>query len=141
MLKAVNVLNRISVILFVIVLLTCYAYMPISINMILDELGNLHKQTFFYYSVSSFLGINLLIRIIIHYGTGSLDEKLQAWISSLVFIFNIYQIFMIIYIAVWNNQGHIDPSYFSGFTLIGPILILVWTIGIFLIMKKSTRTT
>lgn len=141
MLKAVKVLNRISVILFVIVLLTSYAYMPISVHMIIEEIGDLHKQTFFYYAVCSFLVINILVRIILHFGIKNLEESLQAWITSLIFIFNIYQIFLIIYIAVWNNQGHIDPSYFSGFTLIGPVLLVAWIFGIFFIKNKSTRTT
>lgn len=141
MLNAVKVLNRISIFLFVIVLLTCYAYMPISVHMSIEELGDLHKQTFFYYAVCAFLGINILIRIILHFGIKNLIEDLQAWITSLIFIFNIYLIFLIIYLAVWNNQGHIDPSYFSGFTLIGPVLLLVWIFGIFFLLRKSTRTT
>ncbi|MFK7953653.1 MAG: hypothetical protein AB8B73_12465 [Ekhidna sp.] len=141
MLKAVKVLNRISVILFVIVLLTSYAYMPISVHMSIEEIGDLHKQTFFYYAVGSFLVINILVKIILHFGIKKLEEDLQAWITSLIFIFNIYQIFIIIYLAVWNNQGHIDPAYFSAFTLIGPVLLVVWIFGIFFIKNKSPRTT
>lgn len=139
MLKAAKVLNRISVFLFVIVLLTCYAYMPISVHMIIEEIGDLHKQTFFYYAVSSFLILNILVRIIIHFGIKNLAEDLQSWITSLIFICNIYLIFQIIYLAVWNNQGHIDPAYFSGFTLIGPILLIVWIFGLIYIIKYSKK--
>jgi hypothetical protein len=141
MIKAVKVLNRISTILFVIVLLTTYAYLPISVNINVEEIGDLHKQRFFYYVVVAFISVNLLIRVILHFGIKTLSENFQAWITSLICIFNMYLSFLIVYIGVWNNQGHINPSIFSTFTLFGPILMIIWIFGVIFLFVKKSRTT
>jgi hypothetical protein len=141
MIKAVKVLNRISTILFVIVLLTTYAYLPISVNINIEEIGDLHKQSFFYYGVVAFISVNLLIRVILHFGIKTLSENFQAWITSLICIFNMYLSFLIVYIGVWNNQGHINPSIFSTFTLFGPILMIIWIFGVIFLFVKKSRTT
>lgn len=141
MVKAVKVLNRISIFLFVIVLLTSYAYLPISVNVNIDGVGDFHKQTFFYYSVTSFILTNLLIRIVLHFGIQNLNDIIKSWITSLICILNLYLSFLLVFIGVWNNQGHINPSIFSTFTLFGPILLLIWLVGTIFLFIKNSRTS
>jgi len=137
MIKVVNVLNTFSAILFAIVLLTVYAYLPISIDLNIEGMSNMHKQDFFYNSIGIFVGINVLMRLVINIGFKHLANVLQAWFRLFIFIINVYFTLMIGFIGVWNNATSITPSTYSYLNYIGPFLLVVWIIGlIFLVIKK-----
>ena len=138
MVKAVKVLNTVSTLLFITVLLLVYAYLPISVDLNVDGISNLHKHRFFYYAVGLYFGINLLIRIVLGVGLKGLSENLLAWCTSLIFIINVYLSFLIGFVGVWNNATHISPSNYSYLNFLGPIFIIIWVAGlIFLVVKKK----
>lgn len=138
MIKAVKVLNIISLFFFAAVLLLVYAYLPVGVNMEVEGLNQIHKQSFFYYAIIIFVVINLLLRIIITFGLSKSSELFVAWFSAIIFCVNFYLTLILGFIGFLNNATHIDPSNYAYLNFMGPILLLIWLAGIiFLVIKKS----
>ena len=138
MIKAIKVLNRISVLLFSAIFLLVYAYLPIAVDLGVEGLGQLHKQNFFYYFFGAFMVINILLRVTTNMGTKNLKEELLSWIRSIVFIVNFYLTTLVGFIGVLNNTNHINPESFAYLSYLGPTLLAIWVIGlIFLLIKNK----
>ncbi|WP_420319118.1 hypothetical protein [Ekhidna sp.] len=138
MVKAIKVLNRISVLLFSAIFLLVYAYLPIAVDLAIDGVTQVHKQNFFYYFFGAFVVINILLRITTSQGTKNMNEELSAWIRSIVFIVNFYLTTIVGFIGVLNNTNHINPESYAYLSYLGPTLIGIWIIGlIFLIIKNK----
>jgi len=140
MLKVVNFLKLLSIILFLVILLLVYAYLPIMVSLDPGSSGlELHKETFFY----SMIGIFVIVNIVM-LGVQKLTENkisgidAQAWARGAAFVVNIYFTLLIGFIGVINNSTHLDPAGFAYLNYIGPVLIFSWIIGlIYLLSKKS----
>lgn len=138
MIKAVKVLNVFSTLLFAAILLMVYAYLPINVDMNVSELGDVHKQSFFYYSVGIFVTFNVLLRLIVGGIFSNANPLLRSWMSGLIFILNFYFTTMVGFIGVWNNSTSITPSDYAYLNFMGPVLLIIWVVGlIFLVLKKS----
>ncbi len=138
MVQAVNVLNIFSTFLFVAILLLIYAYLPMSVDLNIDGIGNIHKHRFFYYTISIFIIINITSRIILNLGFKSANQNLLAWLTLMIFILNSYLTFMTGFIGVWNNATHISPANYSYLNFLGPVFLMIWIVGlIFLTTKKK----
>jgi len=136
--KAVRVLNRLSTVLFIAILLLVYAYLPIQVDLNLEEIGSVHKQRFFYYSLVAFVVINLLLRVILNMGFKNVNDLVGAWLMGLIFVLNFYLTLIIGFIGVLNNATHISPSNYAYLNFLGPIFIVIWLGGlIFLALRKS----
>lgn len=138
MIKAVRVLNLFSTLLFAAILLLVYAYLPISVDLNLQGIGEMHKQDFFYNAIIIFLVLNILLRVIVKIGLRKLETNLNAWVSAIIFILNLYLTLIIGFIGVWNNSTSIEPSDYAYLNYMGPVLLIIWVVGlIFLVFKKS----
>lgn len=128
--KAVKVLNFFSSILFAMILLLVYAYLPISVDLNIDEIGNIHKHQFFYYSIVIFIVYNLLLRVIFHFGLKGAIDQLSSWFQLLIFCLNVYFTFLIGFVGVWNNATHVSPQGYAYLNYLGPILLASWFFGL-----------
>ena len=138
MIKAVKVLNVFSTLLFAIVLLTIYAYLPISVDLNLEWFSAVHKQSFFYQALGVFIILNILLRVIFGLGFKKLQQLIRGWLRLLICIVNIYLIVLVAFIGVWNNATSIAPAGYSYLNYIGPSLLIFWIGGlIFLAFKKA----
>lgn len=138
MIKAIKVFNSISVLLFSVILLLVYAYLPIMVDLNVEGVKDVHKQTLFYYVLGGFVIINVIVRIGVTLGSRNLSENLAAWIRAILFIVNFYLASLVGFIGVLNNTGHIDPTSYGYLNFLGPIFLIIWIIGlIFFIFKKS----
>ena len=137
MIKAIKVLNRISVLLFSAIFLLVYAYLPIAVDLGVEGLGQLHKQNFFYYFFGAFMVINILLRVTTNMGTKNLKEELLSWIRSIVFIVNFYLTTLVGFIGVLNNTNHINPESFAYLSYLGPTLLVIWVIGLIFLLVKN----
>lgn len=137
MIKAVKVLNITSTLLFTVALLLIYGYLPISVDLNIEGIGDLHKHRFFYYSLSAFVAVNIIVRLILNFGFKSVSENVFAWMTSLIFILNLYLTFLVGFVGVWNNSHSISASSYAYLNYLGPFFILIWVGGlIFLVVKK-----
>lgn len=137
MIKAIKVLNRISVLLFSAIFLLVYAYLPIAVDLGVEGLGQLHKQNFFYYFFGAFMVINILLRVTTNMETKNLKEELLSWIRSIVFIVNFYLTTLVGFIGVLNNTNHINPESFAYLSYLGPTLLVIWVIGLIFLLVKN----
>ncbi len=138
MIKAIKVLTIFSTLLFAVILLLVYAYLPISVDLNIEGISSVHKQTFFYQVLIAFVIVNIILRLIINVGFKSIQGLLKAWLSFLIFIVNFYFALLVGFVGVWNNATHISPESYGYLNFIGPILLIAWVLGlIFLVFKKS----
>jgi len=138
--KAVQVLNRFSVLLFSAIFLLVYAYLPISVNLEIEGMGQLHKQTFFYYLFGTFLGINIIMRVALHLGLRGVEDDTSAWIRSIIFVINFFLTTLVGFIGVLNNSTHISPGNYAYLNYLGPVFLVIWAIGlIFLLISKKNQ--
>ena len=138
MIKAVKVLNTLSIIFFMAILLLVYAYLPIMVDVNVEGLKDIHKQTFFYYIVGGFVVVNIILRLIRSLGAKHLPTEPQAWLSAIIFVINFNITLLVGFIGVWNNPTHIDPSSYGYLNYLGPVFIIIWVVGlIFLFFKKK----
>lgn len=140
MVKVVNFLKFLSITLFLGILLLVYAYLPIQVNLETSTDGlQLHKETFFYYTITGFVVINIVLLAFQKLNEKRLvGEPLKAWMSGLGFVVNIYLTLIIGFIGVINNATHLDPAGFAYLNYLGPFLLVVWVVGLFyLLFSKS----
>lgn len=132
MLKVLNFLKVLSVILFLGVLLLVYAYLPVMIDIQPDSQDiQVRKETFFYYSIAAFVMINLVLFVFQRLTEPKLmGEGIKAWMRGLSFIINIYLAMLVGFVGVINNATHINPSGYAYLNYLGPILLVVWGIGL-----------
>ena len=137
MIKAVKVLNISSTLFFMIVLVLIYGYLPISVDLNIDGIEDIHKHRFFYYSMSAFIITNILLRVIINLGFKAVSENVLAWMTSLIFILNMYITLIVGFVGVWNNSTHISPSNYSYLNFLGPFFLLIWVAGLIYLVVKN----
>ena len=138
MIKAIKVLNVISVLLFAAVLLLVYAYLPIQVDLNIEDIRTLHKQTFFYYAFGGFIVINIVLRLIANLGTKGLNDITSSWIKTIIFIVNFYLTTMVGFIGVMNNSTHISPNSYAYLTYLGPTFLVIWLVGlVFLFIRNK----
>ncbi|MEQ8551487.1 MAG: hypothetical protein RLQ12_16025 [Cyclobacteriaceae bacterium] len=139
MLKVVNLVKVFSVLIFLGTLSLVYAYMPIMVKLDEEGMTEIHKENFFYGSVGVFIVVNVLILIIQNMiNKKAIDEFLKAWVGGFTFVFNLYLAFIIGFLGVLNNPTHIPASSYYYLNWLGPIMVLVWLIGlIFLVLKRK----
>lgn len=139
MLRVVNFLKILSIILFLVILLLVYAYLPVMVALDPGTFDwSLHKETFFYYTIACFVVVNVVML-----GFQKLteprmtNEDAKAWARGGGFVINIYLTLLIGFIGVINNTAHLDPAGFVYLNYFGPILIFSWIVGlIYLLYKK-----
>lgn len=127
--------------LFAGIFLLVYAYLPIQVNLNVEGLASLHKQDFFYKVLLGVVVINVLLRVLIHVGLRGINDRLFVWISSFIFIFNLYVTLLIGFIGVANNPLHFTANSYSYLTYLGPLMLIAWMVGLvyqLIVIKTSS---
>ena len=137
MIKAIKVLNRISVLLFAAIFLLVYAYLPIAVDLGVEGIKPVHKQSFFYYYFGAFIGVNIILRVATGSTIRNLNEEIGSWIRSIIFILNFYLTTIIGFIGVLNNSTHISPQSYAYLNYLGPVFLLIWLIGLIFLLVKN----
>ncbi|MFY0686057.1 MAG: hypothetical protein JXQ90_02780 [Cyclobacteriaceae bacterium] len=143
MAKAVKFLWLFTVLLFLIILGFAYASLPIEVNLTSVK-GEVvfHKETFFYYSISFYLVVNILVlglfRMISPILESKLSEEGVIWVNLFSFCVNIYMTTVLGFIGVMNNPEGVPTANYNYLNYIGPILMIGWVIGLiyYLIKRK-----
>ncbi|RED93871.1 hypothetical protein [Marinoscillum furvescens] len=133
MVKVVNFLKFLSIVLFLGILLMVYAYLPVQVSLETAPGGyQLHKETFFYYTITGFIVINIVLLAFQKLNEKRLSgDPLKAWMRGLGFVVNIYLTLIIGFIGVINNTTHLDPASFAYLNYLGPFLLVAWFVGLF----------
>ena len=138
MLKSVNLLKGLSILIFLGTLVLVYAYAPVMIKLEISSGLELHRESFFYFSMAFVLVVNLaLLGFERMFEPRIHSEPLKAWVRGLTFVINFYFALIIAFVGVINNPQHLSVAGFSYLNYIGPVLIATWILGLaYLIYKK-----
>ncbi|MEM6642157.1 MAG: hypothetical protein AAF616_04180 [Bacteroidota bacterium] len=136
MIKAVKVLNLLSLLLFAAILLLVYAFLPVEVNLNIDGFSNVNKQTLFYQLLGLFIIVNILLQLLLKFGVGQWKESDRAWVGLLVFIVNFYLASLFGFLGVLNNASSISPDSYAYLNLIAPLLLIVWLVGLIILAFK-----
>ena len=130
--KAVNVLKVISSIVFLGTLLYVYSLLPVIVQLRPEDSSwSLHKEYFFYGAIIFFMVLNICLIVIERLLSPSFkSEELRAWIKGLAVVLNFYLACMIGSLGVMNNANDFGPGSYSYLNFIGPVLIVMWLIGL-----------
>ncbi|MFH6982332.1 hypothetical protein [Marinoscillum luteum] len=139
MLRVVSFLKLLSIILFLIILVLVYAYLPIMVALEPDAGSlQLHKETFFYYVVAGFVIVNLVMLAFQKLFEGKIEnEDVKAWVRGGAFVINICLTLLVGFIGVLNNSAHLNASGFAYLNYLGPALIFSWILGLFYMIYKK----
>jgi len=143
MLRVLNFVKAISAFIFLGILLLVYAYLPVMVDISPDEsLAKVHKEDFFYYSIVVFLVINLFLFVIQKMIEPLIkSEEVKAWLRGFTFVINFYLTCLIGFVGVINNQGSVSTSGYMYLNFIGPILIIAWIVGLFVVIRSKPKTS
>ncbi|MFY0605409.1 MAG: hypothetical protein JXR10_01770 [Cyclobacteriaceae bacterium] len=138
MLRVVSFLKFLSIVLFLIIIVLVYAYLPVMVDLEAKEGAlQIRKENFFYFAIGIFVVVNIAMlgfQKLIEPKIASLD--LKAWLRGLAFVVNIYLTLLAGFLGVLNNSGHLDVAGFSYLNYFGPILIFSWVIGLLYLIYK-----
>lgn len=138
--KIFKLLSRITVFIFLGILLYVYAFLPEVVSLYLNKSASgvleIGKELFFYVSLGVFIVSTLilsylkkslsLIPVNTSYSTMSVAKKshLRTWANSLSVVFNLFFIFTVSFVGLFHNDEHFNISYFAVIIYIGPFLML-----------------
>ena len=100
-----------------------------------------NREHFFYGSIIFFILLNIFL-IALERMIGPLikKEEVRAWIKGLAVVLNFYLACMVGSLGVFNNANDFLPGSYAYLNYVGPILIIIWIVGlIFNSLKKPTN--
>jgi hypothetical protein len=135
MIKFLRVFTSFSIIVFLIVLLAVYAYLPEPVGIFFSEKGKIineiSRNTFFYLSAGGFILIQLIFylfkKLVVKNGSFSKGRNgLEAWFRGMFLAVNIFLILMILYFGFANNTMDFSYTSILLFAIAGPVILVIW---------------
>lgn len=131
--KVLKVIKFLTIIIFLIVILTVYAKLPEKTLLFISDL-TVTKESFFYITLILFFVINFLFSALswLYSKTKTSDSKRQSlreWLTSLPVAINFYIIFLVAYIGELNEPAGGAAESYKYLLYLGPLLIVVWLIA------------
>jgi len=133
------------VIIFLIILLSAYAYLPENTSLYIDDIV-VSKAVFFYSTLIIFCLINFLFSTLgwLYKKAKTNDLKktnIREWLLSLPVPINFYLIFIVAYIGVINNSQSTDADSYFYLLYLGPVLVVVWVLAFAKILVSAGANT
>lgn len=137
MFQIAKVVRLVFIFFFLVVLLFIYAYLPLTIDVGVDEIGRVGRNTFFYTTIGTFVGLYFITHFLRYYvdrqGIGEW-QRLYVHILPAVMYFTLT--LLIGFIGVNNNSDDIRPSTFYYLNYISVFLIFAWIIGFLFVLVR-----
>lgn len=140
--RVFKLVSRITVFIFLAMLLYVYAFLPEMVSLYFDQGGTpifqMDREVFFYSALGLFMVCTLVLSFLkrtlktLPVGTTgtsiSANKKsgLRVWADSLSVVLNLFFIFSISFVGLFHNDEHFNVSYFAFIVYIGPLLICIW---------------
>jgi len=134
MIKVLKFFTTVSILLFLVVILIVYAFIPEPSGLLFNKDGVIiyeaSKDSFFYSSLFIFVLIQFLFMIfnktILVRIEVSHFKKISVWLQGMILSINLFIILMIIFIGLANNA--IDYSFTSikFLAYLAPSIVVIW---------------
>lgn len=145
----------ITTLLFLVVLLWEYSYLPQTVEVLggaeRETYGTLSRENFFYIVLAVFAFSNAMLfalrKLILmnidqkekreSAGKVSLKKDISDWLLGFAGSLNVFLILALIYIGFYNNPSGVNFSHYSPLVYGGPVLMLILVgILIYILLKK-----
>lgn len=151
MIKVLTFLWNISLLVYLVILLLVYAYMPESVAYQADELGNyaefVSKDTFFYTILIGFVISNAIFYFFRRtmefskksagfFGDQGFKETFLSWFLVFKLSVNALFIFTTIFLGIFNNQEDLNINQFDLLAYLGPSLVVLSLLILIILLAK-----
>ena len=135
MVKLIRVFTTFTIILFLVLLLIVYAFLPVKVGIFYSGNGTavheISRNGFFYSAISIFMILQLIFYLfkgyVIRFRFQSEKRtNLAVWFRGMFLGVNIFFILMLIFIGMANNAVDYSFSSILYIAFIGPVLLLIW---------------
>ncbi len=155
MVKLFNLARVVTSILLILVLLFVYANLPERVGLFYSASGQmefyLNKNDFFYSSLILSLAINLIVIVFVKvfqslpvkpdrvfFTNEWFKEKLIAWLAALSPVMNLFFIFIVSFVGIYNSGDAELINSYGYLAYLGQFLVLGWLVAlIFIVLNKS----
>ena len=142
--KVLKILKFLTVVLFLITILSVYAFLPREVSLYIGDL-QVSKEYFFYASLILFCVLNFLFSSLAWFYQRIKEEnpkrqQLKDWLTSLPVPINGYLLFMIAYIGIINNPESVNPDSYAYLLYLGPVLVVIWVVAVIRILMQSKNS-
>lgn len=135
MIRFIKVFTTFSIIVFLIVLLVVYAFLPDPVGIAFSDkgymIGKVSRNTFFYLFAGGFILFQLIFYlfnslVLKNRFTGRSAYGMKAWFKGMFLSVNIFLILLILFYGFANNA--VDYSYASilSLAIAGPVILVIW---------------
>ncbi len=146
MVKIISVFFNMSIVLFLVVLMVVYAFLPESSGILFDrEGGNIQeisRNTIFYTTLIGFIIVQLLFYL---FNTTVLNKKfstskkryISIWFKGMFLAINVYFISMLIFLGLANNAVDYTFSSIEYVSFLGPGILVIWVLVFPVLYNRS----
>lgn len=139
MFNAVKVVRLITTIVFLIVLLTGYAYLPLTLDINIEGFGRVGRDIFFYSAVGLYVLLNLITYFLRFYADRvGMTQYRRLHIHALAPVLYFSMTLLVGYLTVVNNAQDIDPQTFNYLNYLSFGLIILWFFSFLFVSFKRT---
>ena len=141
--KVLRVVKFLTVLLFLITLLSVYAFLPDEVSFQMYDI-TASKQSFFYYTLIFFCLLNFLLSSLSWFYKRIEEPNykkrlLKEWVISLPIPVNAYATFVIAYIGIINNAESVNPDSYAYLLYLGPLLVIGWGVALLKILFRPGK--
>jgi hypothetical protein len=138
MIKILKSFTTLSIIIFLIILLVIYAYLPKSVGIIFSDSGeitwNVTRDSFFYSFLFTFFFLQLIFYLFTQFKLNnvshtSVNERLTIWFRGAILLINLFFIFTVLFLGLANNAVDYSYSSIKGIGYAGSVLIFIWILA------------
>ena len=135
MLRILSSFTRISMVLYLIILLIVYAYLPERVGLLFADTGepvySFSRDAFFYTFLLLFIILQWIFYLFSKHILASRFNKpprqiLGTWFQGLMLMINIFFILMTLFMGLANNAIDYPYSRIGWLSYVGPWLIILW---------------
>jgi len=156
MIKVANLARIITSLLLIIVLGFVYANLPEMVGLHFNDEAKpdymIEKSYFFYFTILIFLAFNLLNTIFVKvfeqipisstrmfFTNARFKSDFTSWISSFSPVINLFLIFVISFIGIYNSGDVALINSYSYLAYFGQFLVLAWLVMLIFILLNRNK--
>lgn len=155
--RILKFVSRVSILVFLGMLLYVYAFLPEMVDLYIDASGaaaiSVDKEVFFYGAIGIFLVINLVTSLfsrmvgmmpVMSKGllrTSTMKANLLLWCHGLAIILNAFMLFSVTFIGLYYNDEHFNIKYFSFLVYLGPVMLVLWFFVLFYFLLIDSKNS
>jgi hypothetical protein len=139
MFQIAKVVRLVFIFFFLVVLLFIYAYLPLTIDIGIEEIGRVGRGLFFYTTVGAFMTFYLITYFLKYYvDRQGIGQYQRLFVHLLPAVLYFAMTLLIAFIGVNNNADDIRPSTFYYLNYLCVVILVGWIFGfLFVLIKRK----